>query len=97
MRLIDVERMIFKIPAELTERQRLRILNIIGESIEQTPTVEAIPIEWLIEYAEVNEYETDDEQVTIKLGQIVDLIIDDFKEALTYSEEAEDEEGTDEA
>ena len=47
MRLIDVERMIFKIPAELTERQRLRILNIIGESIEQTPTVEAIPIEWI--------------------------------------------------
>lgn len=50
MRLIDVERMIFKIPAELTERQRLRILNIIGESIEQTPTVEAIPIEWIEEY-----------------------------------------------
>ena len=52
MRLIDVEKMIIKIPAELPERQRLRILNIFRESIEQTPTVEAIPIEWLEQIAE---------------------------------------------
>lgn len=41
MRLIDADKMIIKIPAELPARQRLRILNIIRENIEQTPTVDA--------------------------------------------------------
>lgn len=82
MRLIDAKKMIIKIPAELPERQRLRILNIIRKSIEQAPTVEAIPIEWMEKYADLNRFTTPDGQVIIRFRWIVDVMVADWREAL---------------
>ncbi len=82
MRLIDADKMIVKIPAELPERQRHRILNIIGKSIEQTPTVDAIPIKWMEEYADLNRFTTPDGQVIIRFRWIVDEMVADWREAL---------------
>ena len=75
MRLIDADALIPKWVFGNAERDEIR----------NAPTVEAIPIEWIKEYAKLNKFETDDGLVCIRLEQIVDMIIEDFEEALTYA------------
>ena len=85
MRLIDADKIEFVLPRTLTEEEKKTYGLVIKKAFENAPTVEAIPIEWIKEYAKLNKFETDDGLVCIRLEQIVDMIIEDFEEALTYA------------
>jgi len=46
-RLIDADKVIFKFPRLLTEKERETFGYVCKKAFEDAPTVEAIPVEWL--------------------------------------------------
>lgn len=51
MRLINADKIEVRIPACLNGSQMKHVADCIKESLHNAPTVEAIPIEWLKEFA----------------------------------------------
>lgn len=80
MRLIDADALPF-MSENKYERKKIPI-NRIRKWIENAPTVDAIPIEWMEKYADLNRFTTPDGQVIIRFRWIVDEMVADWREAL---------------
>lgn len=83
MRLINAENITIKLPATLSGKQLTQAFIMVKESLDELPTVEAIPIEWLERFVSEKGYDTYWAWFTSKL-------ID------AWREEHGDEKGTDE-
>ena len=82
MRLIDADKIEFVLPRTLTEEEKKTYGLVIKKAFNNAPTVDAIPIKWMEEYADLNRFTTPDGQVIIKFRWIVDEMVADWREAL---------------
>lgn len=81
-RLIDAEALKKTFCAECNHTILCEDCDIDFHFERLAPTVDAIPIEWMEKYADLNRFTTRDGQVIIRFRWIIDEMVADWREAL---------------